>query len=268
MILDDLKASTLKRVEREKSIVSPEELRRRLKDRPAGRVRKRFDFEKALSGPGMHYICEVKKASPSKGIIAEDFPYTEIAKEYDEAGADAISVLTEPEYFKGELRYIEEIRELVDTPILRKDFTCDGYMIDQAAYAGADCILLIAALLTAAEMTGFRERADELGLSAIFEAHDEKEITRCLDCGARILGVNNRNLKNFDVDITNSGRLRKMVPADVIFVAESGIKTASDVQALKQIGVNACLIGETLMRSPDKKVKLKELDGVEGTVHS
>ena len=258
MILDDLKNSTLERVRRSREIVTLDEIRERIVDMT---MRRRFAFEEALKGSGMHYICEVKKASPSKGIIAGDFPYLQIASEYEEAGAACISCLTEPEYFKGSLQYLSEISKNVTIPVLRKDFTCDEYMIYEAALNGADAVLLIAAILTDEELLKYRNTADELGLSSLFEAHDEEETERCLAAGARIVGVNNRNLKDFTVDIGNSLRLREKVPENVIFVAESGISTADDVRALKAAGVNACLIGETLMRAEDKKKALMVLDG-------
>ncbi|MCR5487639.1 MAG: indole-3-glycerol phosphate synthase TrpC [Lachnospiraceae bacterium] len=262
MILDDLKNATQRRVEEQKKRVSPRELQRRIEQLPKASLRKNFLFEETVKTPGLHYICEVKKASPSKGVIAEDFPYMEIAREYEEAGASAISVLTEPEYFKGELRYLEEIRHEVRIPILRKDFTCDEYMIQEAKLCGADCVLLIAAMLTEKEMCRFREKADELGLSSLFEAHDAEEVKACLNAGARIVGVNNRNLKTFEVDIECCAKLRALVPPEVVFVAESGIKTAEEIKRLKEIGANACLVGETLMRAPDKKAKLLELDNM------
>ena len=258
MILDDLRNSTKKRVTESKKRLSEAELEdsiKNLQNRPP------FIFEEALKGAGMSYICEIKKASPSKGVIAEDFPYNKIAKEYEEAGAHCISVLTEPEYFKGDIKYLEEIRKTVDTPLLRKDFTCDPYMITEAAAAGADAVLLIAAILTDDELKSFFKKADSLGLSAIFEAHDEEEIKRCLEAGARIVGVNNRNLKDFTVDINNSRHLRELVPKDVIFVAESGIRTNADIEILKEFGVDAVLIGETLMRSTDKREALEALNG-------
>ncbi|MCR5652050.1 MAG: indole-3-glycerol phosphate synthase TrpC [Lachnospiraceae bacterium] len=258
MILDDLFNSTKKRVEESKKRVSERELEEKLKNL---QKRPRFIFEQALKKKGMSYICEIKKASPSKGVISEDFPYNKIASEYAQAGADCISVLTEPEYFKGDIRYLEEIRKTVDTPILRKDFTCDPYMITEAAAAGADAVLLIAAILTDRELVDLFQKADDLGLSAIFEAHDEEEIKRCLAAGARIVGVNNRNLKDFVVDINNSKQLRKLVPNEIIFVAESGIKTNDDIRELVGFGVDAVLIGETLMRSPDRKKELESLNG-------
>ena len=258
MILDDIKASTVARVAEAEKMHPIEELRSLLPDTGP---ESRFAFKHALCGDGMHFICEIKKASPSKGVMAEDFPYKDIAAEYEKAGADCISCLTEPEYFKGDIRYLSEIRKTVSIPILRKDFTCDEYMIYEAALNGADAVLLIAAILSDEELAGFGECAESLGLSCVFEAHDADEVSRCLNAGAGILGVNNRNLKDFSVDINNSLRLREMVPPEVIFVAESGIKTCQDVRALKAAGVNACLIGETLMRADDKATMIRSLRG-------
>ena len=260
MILDELKSATQRRVAREKEEMPLEEIKSRLLD---SSLRRSFGFEKAISGQGMHYICEIKKASPSKGIIAGDFPYKEIAAEYEKAGASCISCLTEPDYFKGRLSYLKEIRDIVSIPILRKDFTCDEYMIYQAALNGADAVLLIAAILTDGELVRFMGCAESLGISCLFEAHDEAEVKRCLNAGAKIVGVNNRDLKDFTVDISNSIRLRSFVPENVLFVAESGIKTADDVAALKKNGVNACLIGETLMKAADKEAVLHELEGTQ-----
>ncbi len=207
------------------------------------------------------FICEVKKASPSKGVIAEHFPYLEIAQEYEKAGAAAISCLTEPEYFLGSDRYLEEIAKNVKVPVLRKDFTVDAYQIYEAKVLGAEAILLICAILEDTQLKEYIEIADSLRLSALVEAHDGQEINRALSCGARILGVNNRNLKDFTVNVENSLVLRRNVPEDVIFVAESGIRTAEDIEKLRQGNVQAVLIGETLMRSPDKKKMLEELRG-------
>lgn len=224
---------------------------------------KAFLFERSLkSAAPMAFICECKKASPSKGLIAEKFPYIDIAKEYEVAGANAISVLTEPKWFLGSDRYLEEISETVSIPTLRKDFTIDPYMIYQAKSFGAGAILLICSLLDTSELKEYIAVADSLGLSQIVEAHDEKEIESAMEAGARIIGVNNRNLKDFSVDINNSGRLRSMVPKETLFVAESGIKTREDVAKLEAIGVNAVLIGETLMRAADKKQMLNELKGI------
>lgn len=218
-------------------------------------------FEDALRAEGISFICEVKKASPSKGIIAGDFPYLEIASDYEKAGAAAISVLTEPFYFKGENRFLWEIAEEVDIPILRKDFTVDSYMIYEAKALGASAVLLICSILDSGELKSYIELAHELGLSALVEAHDEAEILMAIEAGARIIGVNNRDLKSFKVDMRNSIRLRRLVPGDIIFVSESGIQTAGDVAVLNESGVDAVLIGETLMRSKDKKAELDRMKG-------
>ena len=220
-----------------------------------------FPFEKALAGGGISYICEVKKASPSKGIIAEDFPYVEIAKDYEKAGASAISVLTEPRWFKGENRYLQEISQNVKIPLLRKDFTVCEYQIYEAKVIGASAVLLICALLDTDTIRKWTRLCDSLGLSALVEAHTEEEVKSALAAGARIVGVNNRNLKDFSVDLTTCTRLRRLVPKEILFVGESGIKTADDVQELRDAGVNGLLIGETLMRNPDKKQALESLTG-------
>lgn len=220
-----------------------------------------FLFEQSLRGKGIHFICEVKKASPSKGLIAEAFPYLEIAKEYEKAGASAISVLTEPEYFLGKDQYLKEIAANIQIPVLRKDFTVDVYQIYEAKLLGASAVLLICSLLDDETLKAFLETAHGIGLSALVEAHDETEVKRALNAGARIIGVNNRNLKDFTVNIQNSVNLRKLVPENVIFVSESGMKTAEDIQVLKENGTNAVLIGETLMRAADKEKMLKELSG-------
>lgn len=218
-----------------------------------------FAFEKALSGPDLAFICEVKKASPSKGLIAPEFPYIQIAKDYEAAGADAISVLTEPRWFLGSKEYLNEIADAVSVPCLRKDFTVDEYMIWSARARGASAVLLICAILDDARLRAFRELADELGLSALVEAHDEREVERALNAGARVVGVNNRDLRDFTVDTGNSARLRSLIPDDVLYVSESGVKTAEDVAQLRAMGADAVLIGETLMRADDKTAKLAEL---------
>ena len=224
--------------------------------------REPFRFEKALAADGdIHFICECKKASPSKGLIAPDFPYLEIARQYKEAGASAISVLTEPKWFLGSPEYLREIAEEVKIPCLRKDFTVDPYMIYEAKLLGASAVLLICAILDTGTLAEYLEAADSLGLSAIVEAHDETEIASAVSAGARIIGVNNRNLKDFTVDIHNSIRLRSCAPAETIFVAESGIRTPEDVETLRQNGVNAVLIGEQLMRAGSPKEELNRLRG-------
>lgn len=258
MILDKIVASTRKRVEQEKAQHSFEEIKfQALSLNP----RTGFPFEKMLQTDGVSFICEVKKASPSKGVIVREFPYLEIAREYERAGAGALSVLTEPEFFQGSPQYLQEIRAAVQIPLLRKDFTIDAYQIYQAKVLGADAVLLICAILEASVLREFIQICDGLGLSALVEAHDEREVKQAVDAGARIIGVNNRNLKDFTVDIQNSIRLREQAPDRVAFVAESGIRTRRDIERLEAAKVNAVLIGETLMRSPDKKAMLDELRG-------
>ncbi|MCR5641275.1 MAG: indole-3-glycerol phosphate synthase TrpC [Lachnospiraceae bacterium] len=218
-------------------------------------------FFNMLSKPGMSFICEVKKASPSKGLISADFPYRDIAKEYEAAGASAISCLTEPYYFQGADNYLSEIVEEVKIPVLRKDFTVDTYMIYQAKLLGASAILLICSILSDRQLLEFRQTAESLGLDALVETHDAEEVKRALACGAKIIGVNNRDLKTFQVDPSNSVRLRSLVPKDVVFVSESGIKTPEDIALLRDNGVDAVLIGETLMKAADKKGMLEHLNG-------
>ena len=220
-----------------------------------------FPFEAALRKKGISYICEVKKASPSKGIIAEDFPYLTIAKEYEQAGAAAISVLTEPEYFLGSDQYLKEIAQSVSIPILRKDFTVDEYQIYEAKTLGASAVLLICSLLDYKTLNYFLEICGSLGLSALVEAHTTEEVGMAVKAGARIIGVNNRNLKTFDVDVSNCKKLRSLVPDNILFVAESGVKTHGDIDSLRKTGADAVLIGETLMKSADKKTALEMLNG-------
>lgn len=220
-----------------------------------------FPFEKALAKDGMSYICEVKKASPSKGIIAEDFPYIQIANDYEQAGASAISVLTEPQWFKGENRFLQEISQNIKLPLLRKDFTVCEYQIYEAKTIGASAVLLICALLDTDTIKRWIKLCDSLGLSALVEAHTDDEVKSAINAGARVIGVNNRNLKDFTVDITTCTRLRGLVPKDILFVGESGIKTNEDIENLKKANVNGVLIGETLMRSDNKKAALEALNG-------
>ena len=257
-ILDQLADYARQRVEEAKRQTPLTEIKQQALALPKGD----FRFEKALAKPGLSFICECKKASPSKGLIAADFPYLQIAKEYEAAGADAISVLTEPKWFLGSDRYLEEIASAVSTPCLRKDFTVDEFMIYQAKLLGASAVLLLCAILDDVQLREYLALCDGLGLSALVEAHDEAEVDRALNAGARILGVNNRDLKNFTVDTENSRRLRARIPEDVLFVSESGVRTAEDVARLAAIGADAVLIGETLMRAPDKTAKLRELKGL------
>lgn len=259
-ILEEIAARTRERIAKEKSCISVSELENRIQEvnKNAG---KRITFLQALQKDGMSYICEAKKASPSKGLIAPDFPYLAIAKEYEQAGASAISCLTEPFHFQGADQYLREISAAVQIPVLRKDFTVDEYMIYQAKSLGASAVLLICAILDDGELRAYRQLAKELGLDALVEAHDEYEVDRALNLGAEIVGVNNRDLRTFQVDMNNSIRLRKMAPDNVVFVSESGIRTPEDIRLLYENKVDAVLIGETLMRSPDKKAALESLNG-------
>lgn len=258
MILDKIIEATKIRVAQEKQVESPESVKAAALALPSDTG---FPFEAALRQQDFNFICEVKKASPSKGIIAEHFPYLEIAKEYEVAGAAAISVLTEPDFFKGDKKYLQEIASTVKIPVLRKDFIIDEYQIYQAKVWGASAILLICACLDVPTLTKFREIADSLGLSSLVEAHDEAEVQMAIDCGARIIGVNNRNLKDFTVDVQNSVRLRNLVQDDVIFVSESGLETPEDIQVLRDNNIGVALMGETFMRSPNKVEKLAYLYG-------
>ena len=256
-ILDELAGYAKKRVAEEKTKISLDEIKQSAFSMPKGD----FSFEKALKKEDIAFICECKKASPSKGIIAENFPYLEIAKDYEKAGADCISVLTEPSRFLGSDKYLQEIANAVNIPCLRKDFTVDEYMIYQAKLLGASAVLLICSILDKCQIKEYIDICDTLGLSALVEVHDEKEIETALQSGARIIGVNNRNLKDFSVDTDNSRKLRELVPNDVIFVSESGVKTPEDVQKLRNIGANAVLVGETLMRAENKREMLFKLKG-------
>ena len=254
-ILDKLAASAKARCEAAKGKIPPEEIRRLAENTPKGD----FGFEKALKKPGMSFICECKRASPSKGLIAPEFPYLDIARDYEAAGADCVSVLTEPEWFLGSDRYLEEIAHTVGIPCLRKDFTVDEYMIYEAKLLGASAVLLICSILDAEQLKEYIGVADSLGLSSLVEAHDEREIAAAVGAGARVIGVNNRNLKDFTVDTGNSGKLRSLVPDDIVFVSESGVSDAGDVKRLYDAHVDAVLIGEALMRASDRKTKLAEL---------
>lgn len=259
-ILNEIAARTKERIAEEKFKVPLRELISQQNSDLAKHAEEKISFLEALKKPGMSYICEVKKASPSKGLIAPDFPYLDIAKEYEQAGASAISCLTEPFYFQGADRYLQEISQAVELPVLRKDFTVDEYMIYQAKAFGASAVLLICAILDNSQLKAFGKLAQDLGLDALVEAHDEWEADRALNLDAKIVGVNNRNLHDFTVDMGNSIWLRSMAPADTVFVSESGIKTAEDIRILYENKVDAVLIGETLMRSPDKKAALEALN--------
>lgn len=257
-ILDQLAGYARERCGHAKAIIKPQEIKERALSLPKGD----FAFENALKKPGISFICECKKASPSKGLIAPDFPYLKIAKEYEAAGADCISVLTEPKWFLGSDRYLKEIAEEVSIPCLRKDFTVDEYMIYEAKLLGASAVLLICSILDGKQIKEYIAACDKLGLSALVEAHDGEEVRTAVNAGARIIGVNNRNLKDFSVDTENSRRLREMIPPEVLFVSESGVSCAEDVAKLRDIGADAVLVGEALMRAEDKKAKLAELRGI------
>ena len=284
MILDEIAAKTKERVAEQKKKVPLEAIKRQAFDIVARETDNgsspysKFPFRDNLAADGISFICEVKKASPSKGLIAPDFPYVEIAKEYEVAGASAISVLTEPFYFQGSNQFLIDIKKEVNIPLLRKDFTVDEYMIYEAKVIGASAVLLICAILDDEQLASYLQLAHELGMSALVEAHDEEEVRRAIACGAGIIGVNNRDLRTFTVDIMNSVRLRKLIPdmvpaagtgaaADtlapqkMVYVSESGIKTKEDIDRLKANGTDAVLIGETFMRSPDKKKLFAELRG-------
>ena len=254
-ILDRLAEHARERVRAARMQIPLEEIRRQALSLPIGG----FSFEKALKKPGLSFICECKKASPSKGIIAEEFPYLQIAREYEAAGADCISVLTEPKWFLGSGRYLEEIAETVSIPCLRKDFTVDEYMIYEAKILGASAVLLICSILSQRQLSEYLSLCDELGLSALVEAHDEAEVELSQRAGARIIGVNNRNLKDFSVDAKNSFSLRQRIPEGVLFVSESGVQSVEDVRRLREAGADAVLVGEALMRASDKKKKLAKL---------
>ena len=256
-ILDRLADHARARVALAKKFVSFDEVKARALAMPKGN----FEFEKALSKDGLSFICECKKASPSKGIISEDFPYLDIAKEYEAAGADCISVLTEPRWFLGSELYLEEIAGRVSIPCLRKDFTVHEYMIHEAKLLGAKAVLLICAILSPAQLENYLAVCEELGLSALVEAHDADEVKAALSAGARVIGVNNRNLADFTVDTGNSRRLRELVPERVLFVSESGVRTREDTAALERAGADAVLVGETLMRAENIAAKLRELKG-------
>ena len=256
VMLDEIVEKTKLRIDEEKKIKSLDDLKAEVLSKE---IEMDFPFKKALSAPDISIIAEVKRASPSKGLIAEDFDYVKIAKEYEEAGASAISVLTEPYFFLGSDDYLSDIAQNVSIPILRKDFVIDEYMIWQAKAFGASAILLIVSILDTVQLKKYPDLAHDLGLSAIVETHDASEISTAMIVGAEIVGVNNRNLNDFTVDIENSINLRRCVSGDVVFISESGIKTKEDVTRLKENNVDAVLIGETLMKSDDKKSMISEL---------
>lgn len=258
MILDKIVKSTVKRVAQAKELIPLEEMKQKALEQSNEQS---FPFETALAEKGMSFICEVKRASPSKGMIAEDFDYLAIAQAYEEAGAEALSVLTEPEFFKGKNSYLTEIKQTVSLPILRKDFVIDEYQIYEAKAIGADAVLLIVSILDDEQLQYYHELARSLGLSALVEAHSIEELERALQVGPGLIGVNNRDLKTFTVDLDNSVALRSQVPKDILFIAESGIKTRADVAVLEEGLVDGILIGETMMLAEDKKSQLSKLKG-------
>jgi indole-3-glycerol phosphate synthase len=257
-ILNDIILRTRERINEKKKVLPMKDI---IRTAECYDITYDFPFEKALSGDDVSFICEIKKASPSKGIIVNDLDHLRTAEEYQTAGASAISVLTEPFYFRGDDRHLKDISDAVAVPLLRKDFIVDEYMIYEAKLLGADAVLLICAALDERSLSEYIKIAHGLGLSVLAETHDENEVTAALNAGARIIGVNNRDLRTFDVDISISERLRPLVPKDAIFVSESGIRTPGDVDRLRKAGVNAVLIGEALMRSPDKQKELRRLRG-------
>lgn len=267
MILEKIVEATKDRVKEEKQRFPEDMIKKRATELAARQgfgkcfdsASNKFFFEEIMGQTGMNFICEIKKASPSKGIITEEFTPSFIAKEYEEGGAAAISVLTEPTFFLGKDEYLVEVKKEVTLPVLRKDFIIDAYQIYQAKLLGADCVLLIVAILTDEELTKYLGICDELGLSALVETHDQEEVMRGLKCGARVIGVNNRNLSTFEVSIENSLRLRSLVPKEVIFIAESGISTPEQIKELKDANVNGVLIGETLMKTANKKEMIQNL---------
>lgn len=256
MILDQLADYSRKRVNEAHEIRPFQEIKKEAESLPRGD----FRFEKTLKQEGLSIIAEVKKASPSKGVIDENFDYMTIAKDYESAGVDAMSCLTEPKWFLGSDQIFEEIRAAVDLPMLRKDFTVDPYQIYESKVMGADAVLIIVSLLDGDEemLKEYLSISDHLGISSLVETHDSQEIELAIACGARMIGVNNRNLKDFTVNFDNAKNLRQEVPNDVLFVAESGVKSIEDVAAIVEMGADAALIGEALMRSEDKKQTLAE----------
>ena len=257
-ILDQLAEYSRLRVAEDKKKISLEEMKN-IAIQTKNEKLCDFAFENELKKDGLSFICECKKASPSKGLIEPDFRYLEIAREYEAAGADCISVLTEPKWFLGSDEYLKEIAKTVSIPCIRKDFTVDEYQIYQAKTLGAAAVLLICSILSEEQLGEYIKICDSLGISALVEIHNEKEAGMAVRAGARIIGVNNRNLKDFTVDTANSKKLRDLIPDDIIFVSESGVKSTDDIRAIREIGADAVLIGETLMRADDKKAKLDEL---------
>ncbi len=229
---------------------------------PAGPVAPPRGFVRALTGyPGVAIIAEAKKASPSKGIIRPDFDPVAIARQYQAGGAQALSVLTDEHFFQGSLRYLAQVRAAVTLPVLRKEFIIDPLQIEETRRHGADAILLIAAILDTARLRDFRQQAEELGMDVLVEVHDEAEAEQALAAGSRLIGVNNRDLRDFSVDLATTFRLRRLIPAAIPLVSESGIRDHHDMQRLAEHGIAAALVGETLMRAKDQAQAVRELRG-------
>ena len=267
-ILDELAAHARERVLADSENMSLDILQAMCREKGRANGARFYD---ALKKGDLSFICEVKKASPSKGVIARDFPYLDIARDYEAAGADCISCLTEPKWFLGSDDIFREIRAAVSTPMLRKDFTVSDYQLYQSRLMGADCVLLICALLDTKTLAQYLAVCDELGLSALVETHDADEIRSAVAAGAKIIGVNNRNLKDFSVDFSNAARLRDLIPPEAVYVAESGVQSTQGVAALRSIGADAVLIGwpevdaedvveldEEKLKSVDEQMRLME----------
>jgi len=256
MILDDIVADVRLELQKRKKKIPLEEMRKAAFRQPAA-----LDFAPALRGDGIRLIAEVKKASPSRGLIRADFHPVEIARTYAAGGAAAISVLTEPNFFQGSLDYLRDIKKSLGDiiPLLRKDFINDPYQVYEARAYGADALLLIAAILSPAKLSELLSLSHELGMKCLVEVHNEAEVETALKSGAKIIGINNRDLRTFKVDINTTRRLKPLIPEDRIVVSESGIKNRSDVEKIKSWGVDAVLIGEALMASKDIAAAMKEL---------
>lgn len=257
MILDMLAASAKRRVEAAKSLVPLNSIKKKAFE--IAKSGQHYCFENSLMHDGVSFICEIKKASPSKGLIAPVFEPEITAREYASAGAAAISVLTEPEYFLGSNEHLTAVKEAMTLPVLRKDFTVSEYQLYESKVIGADAVLLICAILNVDTIRKFLDICDELYMSALVEAHTAAEVETALEAGARIAGVNNRDLNTFEVDFNTCLKLRSLVPNNVLYVAESGIKSREHISLLRDAGVNAALIGETLMRSADITATLADL---------
>ena len=255
-ILQTIAAHARTRVAADQAKISLEELKALCQEAGPGQGEQ---FVSALNRPGLSFLCEIKKASPSKGLISPDFPYLDIARAYEAAGADGVSCLTEPKWFLGSDDIFRQVRRTISLPMLRKDFTVDEYQIYQARLMGANAVLLIVSLLDGETLKGYLDLCRSLGLAALVETHDGQEVDAALNAGAEIIGVNNRNLKDFSVDFSNAARLRDRIPPGVLYVAESGLTGPEDAAALKRLGADAALVGEALMRAPDKGAILASL---------